>query len=129
MSVIVYGNWPLLTYQKIEYRNPQFWDGEVEHGFDYIVCDRPKIVEAYKEQGVVHVDTELNPVEGGSSEADTGTDSGPVVQVEAEGPTNVFDKGEDYAQLPWPKLKSMASQKAGRNVMTKNEALKVMQEE
>jgi len=101
MTIINYTDHPLMTYEEVKPRKAQFWRGEVEKNVDYIVCDRPEIVEAYQKHGVIHLDKDLNPVE---------------------------QPHDDYESLPWPKLKSLASKKAQKNVMTKQEALEILKE-
>ena len=137
-KVIVYGNWPVNTYMKIEYRNGQFWRGEIERGFDYFIADRPEIIEAYTNAGVTQIDTNANAVDEndfsenvvseGGNEVETQQEEGPLGESvttarvkEEETPVQ-----EDIESLPWPTLKSRASKKAGYNVMTKQEALEVL---
>lgn len=110
-TIINYTKDNLQTDHEVRYRTAQFWKGEVENGVDYVVTDHEKIAEVYEERGIPCLDKNLNPVTGQDRTSETPNEQEALPE-----------------EMTWPQLKSAASKKAGRNIMTKAEALEILQE-
>lgn len=116
----------------VHYKNPKWWKGNVPGFADYVVSDRPEIVNAFEEKGVKAYEIERQYKE--SSDSEQAVKAGESLNVkiqEEEGQRKEEEEveiPEDWESLPFFSQKSIASKLTDEKVKTKDEVQRVIRE-
>ena len=103
---------------KVSYANPRLWKGNVRPIYDSVYApDYPHIEEAFRKAGkqVYRPDNTPDPVPQS------------VEQVKEDDENPVDDIGDTWRNLPWPQLRSKATEFTDEPIKSKDQAIEVLE--
>lgn len=109
---------------RIGHANPRYWRGETETGYRYFYADREDIREAYLAAGYTPIEEYLGLDQEEKQDAKTQEE-----ETEEQEEKESVDIPEEWEDLSWPKLRSLASSLTDEPVKSKEQALEIIRAE
>lgn len=143
MALINYSKKPVAWTGKVEWRNPQFWRGEVETKATCVYSPHRKDIEAaYKDAGIPtygeyddvktlrrqekeQCDEQTESADS-TDDGERGSDFDSSTVVSESGGSEDGLVPKDWENLPWPAMRSLACSLTDEPIKNKNDAIRVI---